>query len=983
MYQKLMCAMVVSLLAAGGTAIQAATFTDDFAAAHDYVKDGLTGTGWDGFLGTGDGETVDALNASGDRAGQLYIASTNGWWQEPFNPLPPMLYKTVTGDFVATVKVTDYAGTSAAPVYHNNACLIARATPLDAAGAGEDWVSIDYFPIWSCGNFVRSADDDARTENGNNGRAFNLYPWLQLERVGNVFHMRVSADGVTWTEMASSPLTRTDFDGVAVQIGLSQCTYSTTQGYAAFDDFTLTGPSVVPAGKAYNPSPTSGATDVVRDATLSWTPNALAVKGDVYFGASQADVTAATTANPLGVLVAQGQDANTFDPAGLLEYGQTYYWRIDGIDAAGAIIAPGEIWSFTATASSSQTGKGPDQTINGSGLTGDTHGVDTKTMWISANNGPTPVWIQYAFDKVYKMNEMWVWNYNSEFESVISFGPKDVTIQYSANGTDWTTLGDFVFEQGLGTDDYAHNTVIPLGGISAKQIKIIMKSGWSGRPTYGLSEVRFFYIPVWAREPKPATASTNIDPTVTLSWRAGREAASHNVYIGTDSAAVTNGQVAAKASNTTSLTPSGLELGATYYWKVEEVNAAQTPSSWSSDVWSFSTLGFLTVDDMESYNDVATTRIFDSWVDGWGTTSNGAQVGYATAPFAEQAIIHGGRQSMPFAYNNAGAITASEATLTLAGNGDWTRGGAKTLVLFFRGTAGNATSQLYVKINGTKVNYPGDAAILATTLWKQWNIDLASVGNVTAVKTLTIGITGAGAGTLYFDDIRLYKSAPAVVTPVNPGTTGLMAYFPMEGDVKDASGHSFTGTLNNVTFGDSMTGFGKAAQFNGTTSYVDMGTTISSGLLKNLTSCTFAVWVNYPATANAYGRVFDFGVSSSSSFVYLAAQGGTRAPRFGIRTATVTERTATGPRTAAAGWHHVAAVIDASTATPTMSVYLDGDAGTTANSIAPKDMGETANNWLGRSQFTADPYFNGGLDEFRIYNRALSAAEIHYLAGDR
>jgi hypothetical protein len=47
-------------------------------------------------------------------------------------------------------------------------------------------------------------------------------------------------------------------------------------------------------------------------------------------------------------------------------------------------------------------------------------------------------------------------------------------------------------------------------------------------------------------------------------------------------------------------------------------------------------------------------------------------------------------------------------------------------------------------------------------------------------------------------------------------------------------------------------------------------------------------------------------------------------------------------------------------------------------------MAATSQNWLGRSQFiTVDPYFNGSLDDFRIYNRALSESEVRYLAGDR
>ncbi len=82
------------------------------------------------------------------------------------------------------------------------------------------------------------------------------------------------------------------------------------------------------------------------------------------------------------------------------------------------------------------------------------------------------------------------------------------------------------------------------------------------------------------------------------------------------------------------------------------------------------------------------------------------------------------------------------------------------------------------------------------------------------------------------------------------------------------------------------------------------------------------------------------------------------------------------------GWHHAAISIDS--ATMMMTLYLDGEqVGQAATTLLPKDLGNTTQNWLGRSQYTADAYFYGMLDEFRIYNRALSAGEVKYLAGDR
>jgi hypothetical protein len=54
-----------------------------------------------------------------------------------------------------------------------------------------------------------------------------------------------------------------------------------------------------------------------------------------------------------------------------------------------------------------------------------------------------------------------------------------------------------------------------------------------------------------------------------------------------------------------------------------------------------------------------------------------------------------------------------------------------------------------------------------------------------------------------------------------------------------------------------------------------------------------------------------------------------------------------------------------------------------ATTVLPKDLGVTTQNWLGRSQFAADPYLNGVLDDFRIFDRALSEGEVRYLTGDR
>jgi hypothetical protein len=116
---------------------------------------------------------------------------------------------------------------------------------------------------------------------------------------------------------------------------------------------------------------------------------------------------------------------------------------------------------------------------------------------------------------------------------------------------------------------------------------------------------------------------------------------------------------------------------------------------------------------------------------------------------------------MPFFFSNTGGAAYSEAERIFAAAQNWTVAGAATLVLYFHGTEGN-TGQLYVKVNGTKVVYGGDAGDIAKPEWNQWSIDLASLSvNLQNVTKLAIGIDGNGAGgTLYVDDIRLYPSQP-------------------------------------------------------------------------------------------------------------------------------------------------------------------------------------------------------------------------------
>jgi hypothetical protein len=215
-----------------------------------------------------------------------------------------------------------------------------------------------------------------------------------------------------------------------------------------------------------------------------------------------------------------------------------------------------------------------------------------------------------------------------------------------------------------------------------------------------------------------------------------------------------------------------LLLDETYYWKIDEVNEAGTPNVWEGSVWSFSTKEFLVVDDFESYNDIpageeGSNLVYLTWIDGFDNpTTNGSTMGYNVPyqPTMETNTVHSGRQSAPLEYNNTTAAF-SEVTRTLAPQ-NWTANGVQVLSLWFFGNPTNVPGQLYVKINGVKVNYDGDSGNLLQSLWQVWNIDLAAVGiKQDEITSLAIGVdTAAAVGIVYIDDIRLYRTLPE--TPV-------------------------------------------------------------------------------------------------------------------------------------------------------------------------------------------------------------------------
>ena len=167
---------------------------------------------------------------------------------------------------------------------------------------------------------------------------------------------------------------------------------------------------------------------------------------------------------------------------------------------------------------------------------------------------------------------------------------------------------------------------------------------------------------------------------------------------------------------------------------------------------------------------------------------------------------------------------------------------------------------------------------------------------------------------------------------------------------------------------------GNAVQLSGNGEYVDL----PDGIVSGLHDFTISAWVN-PSANSAWSRVFDFG-TGTNDYMFLTLSAGGGPLRFAITTSgNGAEQQINGPGTLPLNtWSHVAVTLSGSTGT----LYVNGQpVGTNSNmTLNPAALGATNNNWIGRSQFSGDPFLAATVDDFQIYDHALSAADIATLA---
>lgn len=199
-----------------------------------------------------------------------------------------------------------------------------------------------------------------------------------------------------------------------------------------------------------------------------------------------------------------------------------------------------------------------------------------------------------------------------------------------------------------------------------------------------------------------------------------------------------------------------------------------------------------------------------------------------------------------------------------------------------------------------------------------------------------------------------------------------LAFDENEGSVSYDEWGPYDGTFLNSTVFTEGRNCGYAAKLTkNSKSYIDLG----KGTVSRLEDFTIATWIKLPG---GKGRVFDFG--SGTGIFMIAAAGGSNM-KYKITCAKGAFDFTVPMKWSTTEWNHV--VITQQGAE--MKVYLNGELageGDNAKLIYPKDMGETTQNWLGRSQWAQDAYCDHVYDDFRIYDRAISSDDVKTLYAD-
>ena len=459
---------------------------------------------------------------------------------------------------------------------------------------------------------------------------------------------------------------------------------------------------------------------------------------------------------------------------------------------------------------------------------------------------------------------------------------------------------------------------------------------------------------------------------------------------------------------TAAVQPDGL-LG----W-VQPVGAdPQSTSAFTTDVFGVGAY-LLAGSEVQKYllaHDPNTIDCFESY-----SNDTALQAAWAEGGSSVVSLGDYGDNFMELTYQNDQPPYRSEATYTFASPKDVAAKEGYYLSVLVRGDVANAAERMYVRLQDVQMNSAvqvmTDTAVVQTAGWMELAFPLADFTGIdpTQVSSLTIGVgapdvsSPTGQGTLRIDNICFSpvicvdKQADfngncridledfsilagqwmdeyiQTVTPTDPGTENLVAYWPLDGNYTDAVGNhnaSIVSGSGDVSFVDPGH-VGQSVDFDG-----DSALECANSSTMNLTGgATILLWIKSSGQTDAWACVIAKGFSTWRFIRNNYSTGNEIA--FHFNPADGSEFQANGSINVMDNeWHHLMGVSDGNA----IYLYVDGQLDASVSTGGAAFATSTDPVYIGsRVGRLSDRSWNGQIDEVRIYDTALSEAERLWLA---
>ena len=240
-------------------------------------------------------------------------------------------------------------------------------------------------------------------------------------------------------------------------------------------------------------------------------------------------------------------------------------------------------------------------------------------------------------------------------------------------------------------------------------------------------------------------------------------------------------------------------------------------------------------------------------------------------------------------------------------------------------------------------------------------------GSIDQVRIFNKALSAGEVTTLYNETACTKAACTGTTNTLDIlGDGSCIAAYPLDGSPLDLSGN-YNGVQTDVTYPQGY--FDLAGSFNGTSSYVN------AGLIPSVNSTTFSVscWVNFSSISSTGVVISNYHSVSGDKGWWLRYSTGNKLEFAGVIGGTiVTVNNSFVPSLNT--WYHIVAV----KSTTDMTLYIDGSQNATA-SYGAIDISGTPSLYLGRLGALNGQYINGKIDQVRIFNKALSLAEVGIL----